>query len=158
MLMVDLDRFKDLNDTVGHLAGDRALRAAALALRLATSAIAPAPVCCRFGGDEFVVLLPNTEAISAVEMANRIRAAVQHNTRALDGDPSMRLTASIGVATCPPGRTVVLDELIGAADDALRAAKSHGRDRVELSSADPARRAQSNLGLPQQLGPQREAQ
>nr|WP_268872276.1 GGDEF domain-containing protein [Kutzneria albida] len=158
VLMVDLDRFKDLNDTVGHLAGDRALRAAALALRLATSAIDPAPVCCRFGGDEFVLLLPNTEATTAVKMANRIRAAVQHNTRTLDGGPSMRLTVSIGVAACPPGRTVVLDELVGAADDALRAAKAHGRDRVEVGSADPVRRAQRDLALPRQLGAQRESQ
>jgi diguanylate cyclase (GGDEF)-like protein len=131
VVLFDLDHFKQINDIHGHEKGDEVL--AAVGVVLATSSRA-SDFGGRFGGEEFVVLLPDTDRDSAAEIAERIRVAVS----ALDiVGVSRPITASFGVAAIPEDA----DEptlLLRGADRALYLAKSRGRNRVEtLSSTDP---------------------
>ena len=124
VLMIDADHFKEVNDGPGgHAAGDKALVLLAKAMRKAGR---PTDVVCRRGGDEFAVLLPNTNCANAVAVAERIRKQVA-------GDLSgFGVTVSVGVACT--GRTFDPDTLIDTADKALRAAKDEGKDRVRFRS------------------------
>ncbi len=131
VLMVDVDRFKDVNDTHGHLVGDEVLRAVADTL---VRAVREDDAVGRFGGEEFVVLLEDTDHESARETAERLRRHV--GALAIQA-PSVRgpivvanLSVSVGVATSST-RAQTLDDLILAADAALFTAKRAGRDRVE---------------------------
>ncbi|WP_432545920.1 GGDEF domain-containing protein [Kineococcus sp. SYSU DK004] len=141
LVLLDLDHFKAVNDGLGHQAGDEALRTAAAALEGAARA---GDLVARYGGEEFAVLLPGTDAPAAVEVAERLRAAVAAGTRP-------RVTCSAGVAAVlPPARTAGPDaldglaaDLLGAADGALYGAKRAGRDRcVVAPPVDAAPRAQ----------------
>jgi diguanylate cyclase (GGDEF)-like protein len=124
ILMVDVDRFKALNDKHGHATGDRVLRAVAGAI---VSAVREDDVPARFGGEEFVVLLRNPDPGVAVEIGERIRAAVRGlDLQRLDVPP---VSVSVGVAVAT-GPDDPIDELIEVADDALYRAKRGGRDRV----------------------------
>lgn len=128
--MVDLDHFKAVNDTFGHPGGDAALAAAARALR---TYIRGSDVARRFGGEEFVVLLPATDRRRAAAVAERIRATVA----ALEvptGCGTARVTASVGVSTLAAGIEESLEVLLGRADAALYTAKNAGRDRVEIAA------------------------
>jgi diguanylate cyclase (GGDEF)-like protein len=143
LIMIDLDRFKDVNDSYGHLAGDAVLRGVADVLRDCTR---DGDLACRYGGsagDEFLVLLPSTELDDAVSVAERIRAGIQSMsvtakvTRELSATIEGQ-TASIGVATYTLGDLVELDleDLMLDADVSLRAAKRHGRDRICVANMD----------------------
>ncbi|MEQ0558795.1 GGDEF domain-containing protein [Amycolatopsis sp. NEAU-NG30] len=130
VLMIDLDHFKLINDEHGHLAGDAVLRAVASTIK---SAVRDYDSVGRFGGEEFVVLLPDIGPAAVLAVAERIRSAIETlkveyadgiRTRVI-GD----LSASIGVATYPDGGTAV-DRLLQAADRALYRAKHAGRNRV----------------------------
>ena len=140
VLLIDIDHFKQVNDRHGHLVGDEALRAVATILR---SAIRAKDVIGRFGGEEFVIALPDTGLDEATVTADRLRNAVAASPLAAmcagvldepDLDPdTFRLTVSIGVAVHPAdGNTV--DELLLRADRAMYAAKSAGRNRVRLAA------------------------
>ena len=136
-LMLDIDHFKRVNDTWGHAAGDAVLRE--LALRI-ESQVRASDVAARFGGEEFVVLLPNTEATSAKLLAERIRAAISRTPFDLPGGVSVTVTVSIGISEVLPGPEnrdlkTLGDSLIARADVALYAAKSAGRDRVIVEAA-----------------------
>jgi diguanylate cyclase (GGDEF)-like protein len=124
ILMVDIDKFKVLNDTHGHATGDEVLRAVAGAI---VSAVREDDVPARFGGEEFIVLLRNPDPGVAVEVGERIRASV----RGLDlGRLGVRsVSVSVGVAVAD-GPDVPIEELIETADKALYRAKRAGRDRV----------------------------
>jgi diguanylate cyclase (GGDEF)-like protein/PAS domain S-box-containing protein len=131
LLMIDLDRFKKYNDAYGHLAGDECLRS--VARILAAEAQRTTDVAARFGGEEFVFLLPNTDAAGCARIGERVRralyaAALPH---ALN-QPSGRVTVSLGGAVLRPSeeRTTEPAALIEAADRALYAAKNAGRDRL----------------------------
>ena len=128
MLMIDGDFFKAYNDSYGHLEGDQALRAIAGALR--DSIQRPADLVARFGGEEFSVLLPDTDLDGALAIAEGIRAAVSRLERAHVGSPFGRLTVSIGAASCLPLELGGALGLVQAADFALYEAKESGRDRV----------------------------
>ncbi|MEV4151119.1 GGDEF domain-containing protein [Amycolatopsis sp. NPDC049691] len=130
ILMLDLDHFKRVNDTYGHLAGDDVLRAVADAVR---HEVRVYDSVGRFGGEEFVVLLPGIGRVHSVAVAERIRDAVAAlAVVAADGTRITGLSVSIGVAVHPAaGRGV--DEVLGAADKAVYAAKKAGRDRVCVS-------------------------
>lgn len=130
ILMLDLDHFKRVNDTYGHLAGDDVLRAVADAVR---GEVRVYDSVGRFGGEEFVVLLPGIGRVHSVAVAERIRDAVAGlAVVAADGTRIAGLSVSIGVAVHPAaGRAV--DEVLGAADKAVYAAKNAGRDRVCVS-------------------------
>ncbi|HEY0063284.1 MAG TPA: GGDEF domain-containing protein [Telluria sp.] len=128
LIMIDLDHFKMFNDTHGHLTGDDALRAAASVISVA---LRPSDFAVRYGGEEMMVILPETSELLAVLVAERLVARM----REAPIFPDMRLplphvTASVGVASLAPG----MDEqgLIAAADAALYRAKNGGRDQVAL--------------------------
>jgi diguanylate cyclase (GGDEF)-like protein len=129
--IADLDHFKAINDTHGHLAGDRVLRAVADLVKAQMRAY---DVAGRFGGEEFAVLLPHTRASQARQIAERIREQISQLAIPLDGPASaapLRITTSVGVAvTDQTNRS--LDELLAAADHALYQAKGSGRNRVVL--------------------------
>jgi len=126
LLMIDLDHFKRYNDTHGHLAGDCALattaRAVAREIRAGDAAV-------RYGGEELIVILPNTDSDEAVALAERLRTAVGKQVIfSKDNAPLPGVTASIGVATGTAGQDA--DALLAAADTALYRAKAAGRDQV----------------------------
>ena len=130
VLMVDSDNLKHVNDTHGHEAGNRLLRQLANAVQAELRAT---DVPARYGGDEFIVLLPETPPKGAMDVAERIRNAIGSRPLALDGQ-QLSATVSIGVACYPEdGRT--LDALAARADRALYHAKQQGRNRVMRYSA-----------------------
>ena len=131
VLMVDLDDFKRINDEHGHLAGDHYLQEAGATIR---AQLRGADIPCRYGGDEFCLLLPQTGAEGARAIAERIRAAVAEQIVGVDG-LALRTTVSIGLAVYPDHGTGELSELIRKADEALYRAKREGRDRVVLFAA-----------------------
>jgi diguanylate cyclase (GGDEF)-like protein len=143
LIMVDLDRFKDVNDSYGHLAGDAVLRGVADVIRDVTR---DGDLACRYGGsagDEFLLLLPATELDEALAVAEQLRAGI--TTMSVTAKVTRELsatiegqTASIGVATYSLGDLVELDleDLMLDADVSLRAAKRHGRDRICVANMD----------------------
>jgi diguanylate cyclase (GGDEF)-like protein len=131
--MVDLDHFKRVNDTYGHLAGDEVLKAVAGTMR---RSVRDYDTVGRFGGEEFVVLLPGLRNRDVLATAERIRRAISQLRVPLpDSDIVLStLSASIGVAVYPDAASGV-DELVHAADAALYRAKRAGRNRVVSSLA-----------------------
>lgn len=128
VVMLDVDHFKRLNDTFGHDAGDVVLKAVAHAVK---AAVRKADVVCRFGGEEFIVVLPECAAGMAIERAEAIRRAIEsihvvHSDREIP-----TVTASFGVATYP-GCGGDEDSLVAAADAALYVAKRRGRNNVQM--------------------------
>lgn len=131
LVMVDLDHFKQVNDTVGHGGGDQALTHVAQCLRDTCRAM---DLAARDGGEEFVILLPNTTSAAAVEIAERIRHTLEQTPLTLRDGNSLHLTASLGVAS-EPGRPdssleALAEDLRQRADVALYRAKGGGRNRV----------------------------
>ncbi|HEX2650124.1 MAG TPA: diguanylate cyclase [Burkholderiales bacterium] len=129
VIMMDLDRFKDFNDTWGHEAGDVLLRTLGdyLVRRVRAEDIA-----CRYGGEEFVVILPEASPAMALARAQELWKGVQDLQVNFHGELLRGVSASVGVAAFPGnGRTA--QALISAADAAMYAAKRHGRDRVEMA-------------------------
>jgi diguanylate cyclase (GGDEF)-like protein len=126
ILMLDLDGFKEINDRQGHLAGDRYLRALGAAIK---GRMRGADLACRYGGDEFCVLLPETDLAGARPIAERLRQALAHLVVDVD-DASLRTTVSIGIASYPEHDTGEIKGLLLRADQALYQAKRAGRDRV----------------------------
>jgi diguanylate cyclase (GGDEF)-like protein len=125
--LFDLDHFKAINDTYGHPTGDAVLQAVA---RTSAGVLRSSDVVCRYGGEEFAVVLVDTNAPEAVRACERIAEALRAlELRADDGRPLGRITASFGAATTV-GVGLDRAELIAAADRALYAAKREGRDRV----------------------------
>lgn len=129
VIMGDLDHFKTVNDRFGHLAGDKVLRVFGDLMKRHARA---SDIYCRYGGEEFLLVLPGMAQEFAVERAEQLRGAMA--AAPVDyGSSPITVTASFGVATFPrDGRSG--DELIGAADAALYAAKAAGRNRVNVSS------------------------
>ena len=126
ILMLDLDHFKSFNDTYGHEAGDAVLRETAA---FVTKSIRVEDIVCRFGGEEFVVILPTADLEAAKMRAERIRSKLKDLTVLYQGQSVGRITASIGVSALPAHGTSP-KELFEAADAALYRAKREGRDRV----------------------------
>ena len=129
VILLDLDRFKEINDTLGHPVGDLCLNRVAHLLK--THFRRPGDLVARFGGDEFVVVMADTEAEAAVQSAEALRAAVERGEGAT-ADPSdaTPLTLSLGVATLVPEAETGAELLLKLADGALLAAKQGGRNRV----------------------------
>ncbi|HSV70488.1 MAG TPA: diguanylate cyclase [Methylibium sp.] len=127
LLLVDIDHFKRLNDSHGHDVGDMVLRAAAERLQ---AGLRESDFCARFGGEEFVVLLPETDPAGARAAAEKLRGAIG----LLMPEPVGRVTASIGVAVSCGAEGEPSSLLLERADGALYRAKAHGRDRVELAA------------------------
>ena len=133
LLIIDADSFKHLNDSLGHLVGDRCLKRIAQA---ATEAVErPSDLVARFGGDEFVVILPNTDADGAAEIGRKIRANLTALNAPLHPNPESCLTVSVGCATTIPSMEAHAATLIQIADEALYDAKRNGRDQLHSGVA-----------------------
>lgn len=131
LLMVDIDHFKLVNDRHGHQVGDDYLRAVGQVL--AATIRVGEDVATRYGGEEFAVVLVNTDTAGGIQTAERIRAAVDALALLNSGAPGGKVTLSIGVATVTPGEVVTKESLIGGADRALYQAKNSGRNRVSAA-------------------------
>jgi len=128
LLMIDIDRFKAINDTLGHVAGDQVIRDVGRALESAASL--STDVLARYGGEEFACLLPDTPLRNARLVGERMRARVEALAIAHPSNPSGVVTISVGVASLVPLAAAAPGTLIEAADRALYAAKSEGRNRT----------------------------
>ncbi len=124
MLMIDIDRFKDVNDKHGHGVGDKVLQALAQAC---ITTLRATDVFARLGGDEFVILLPETD--DGKEQADRLRRTIERMRTSLDDDTDVAITVSIGVASARP-EDETIDDVFGRADEALYEAKQSGRNCV----------------------------
>jgi len=127
-ILIDIDEFKAVNDGFGHLAGDRVIVEVARAIR---SALRPRDLVCRWGGDEYLVVLPGCTLQDATRLAEAVRHAVRSATGAVD-DGRLTVTVSVGVAGLAPFD--IVDDLLSRVDRALYAAKSAGRDRLAIAT------------------------
>lgn len=146
LALVDIDHFKSVNDTYGHLVGDRVLKSLADAF---TSHLRDYDRAGRFGGEEFVLLLAQTGKRDAFRIAERLRSHVAGMAVPVDdrpNAPAVRLTISIGVTAMEQGETRELADLLAAADSALYHAKQTGRNRVAVHAPE------TNMGLDAELG------
>jgi len=132
LLMMDLDKFKDLNDTYGHQQGDLVLKKVAEIFTM--SLRRPADFTARWGGEEFIVLLPNTPLDGALDVAENIRVDIEKTPILFPDGTVMRITISIGVTSLFPEKSSSIDAFISNADKALYLAKQAGRNRVMHSS------------------------
>ncbi|MFV9507701.1 MAG: diguanylate cyclase [Oscillochloridaceae bacterium umkhey_bin13] len=131
ILMIDIDHFKQLNDTYGHAAGDQALIAVAQIIKSQTRSH---DLLARYGGEEFVLLLPATTSDLACQVAERITSAIRSTNFDLGGTQPVRISVSIGIA-CAHAPLPELDPLLHQADESLYQAKANGRDRWVCYSA-----------------------
>lgn len=127
-LMMDLDHFKQINDTYGHPTGDKVLQGFA---RLCKESVREIDLIGRYGGEELMILMPETDIGMANQVAERLRASIYENQMTVD-DQVLNVTVSIGVAT-KDENTLELDTLIARADQAMYIAKHRGRNRVAVS-------------------------
>jgi two-component system cell cycle response regulator len=136
-LMIDIDRFKSINDGYGHLAGDNALKEVSHRVE---AQIRSMDTAARFGGDELAIILPEACAAEAAKLAERIREVIAAVPISLSAEIQRSLTVSVGVAAIAPGRhetdlKAVADRLLADADAALYRAKALGRNRVQVGTA-----------------------
>jgi two-component system cell cycle response regulator len=128
LLMIDLDHFKSINDTYGHLVGDEVLREVSAILQREVRTV---DLVARYGGEEFVVVLPETGEDGANTFAERVRQRIaEHRVVTGDGGKPLSVTVSIGVAAFPSPGIGETDDLVARADEALYRAKAQGRNRV----------------------------
>lgn len=126
LIMLDIDHFKNINDSRGHHIGDIVLREVA---SIIVESIRATDYCARYGGEEFVILLPHTSGQNAMIWAERMRKRICNHTFMAEGDP-LRLSVSMGVASLLPGKSKNKQALLCEADSALYHAKQNGRNRT----------------------------
>ena len=152
VLVVDIDLFKAVNDAWGHLAGDRVICAVADAC--AARKRSGVDIVARFGGEEFVIVLPETGATSALQVAEALRREVDAMCVPVnDAGACVSVTVSIGVATLHPGSGCDFEALINRADTALYRAKGTGRDAVYCADAPPGLPAEVQVHMPARSEP-----
>jgi len=125
VIMFDLDRFKRINDTYGHAAGDKVLVAVAKTIQ---KSLRPTDIVARFGGEEFVAILPETNLKEASVIANKVALAISRQATVLEDGTELSMTSSVGVTQRKQKENI--DEVLKRADDFLYFAKESGRDRV----------------------------
>ncbi|MBF0159137.1 MAG: GGDEF domain-containing protein [Magnetococcales bacterium] len=128
LILIDIDRFKQYNDTQGHLGGDCALSALA---KMMTRHLRPGDAAARYGGEEMVVILPGSDLAEGQNVAERLRLAVQNMSISMtDGTALPSITISLGLSIMTPGSEITPMQLLSSADQALYQAKHEGRNRV----------------------------
>jgi len=128
MILIDVDHFKNYNDSFGHQSGDVCLKA--IASTMVSSCLRSSDLIARYGGEEFAAILPSTTASGSLTVAERIRADIAAlNLPHPSNEGLGRVSVSLGIATVQPDRALEIDQLIAAADRALYAAKHAGRNR-----------------------------
>lgn len=127
LLLLDVDHFKQINDTAGHLAGDSVLRQLGALLE---DAVRKVDVVARYGGEEFVVILPETVSEGGIIFAERLRERIAAQSFEVGAERAVHLTVSIGIATFPSPRIATTEDFFARADEALYRAKSGGRNQV----------------------------
>ena len=132
LMILDLDRFKRVNDTFGHVRGDFVLQTIAGVVR---EAFREGDVVCRYGGEEIAVIAPDTKGTEALNLAERVRERIAQTEIPLDGTP-WKLTVSVGLAEALPGETP--EAVTDRADAALYRAKEGGRNRTCVAGTDTA--------------------
>ena len=139
--IADLDYFKSINDTFGHLVGDKVLREVAYELK---GKLRPYDSICRYGGEEFLICLPNTKLNKAKKIVNRLRIGLSSLPFDLDSDKQVNITASFGIVKVAP--QISLYDNIDRADEALYAAKYAGRNKViAYEDIGPTRNTRDNF-------------
>lgn len=133
-MLMDIDHFKKINDTHGHIAGDDVLRKIGALL---ISCKREGELLARFGGEEFIMCLFNTDSASVLRAAERFRHLIKSFEFSSSHHPNLHVTVSIGVAIYPQASIITIDELIKAADSALYRSKVDGRDKVSLYEWTP---------------------
>ena len=142
LVLLDIDHFKQVNDTYGHLQGDEVLK---IISHQILKELRNYDIAARYGGEEFVAVLPDTNIEEAVHVAERIRLSAQNLT--FEGAAAkLRITVSLGVATFPADRYTTVDGLIKHADELLYSAKTNGRNRVEFGMPPHAQEAGPHTG------------
>jgi diguanylate cyclase (GGDEF)-like protein len=126
ILLIDIDYFKRVNDTAGHIAGDEVLRQIAGCIQAAVRTV---DIVSRYGGEEFVVILPETSPEGAATFAERLRMGIEAHLFTM-GSLEIRLTVSIGISTFPAADISSADDFIARADQAMYRAKQDGRNQV----------------------------
>ncbi len=134
LLMIDIDHFKEVNDHFGHPAGDKTLK---FITPLLKNSLRPGDTFCRYGGEEFTVILPNCALIYAIQVAERLRGAVEQSRVPVMPDKALPITVSIGAAETRPLLHFTPATLIKAADEALYTAKSKGRNQTCSQKWEP---------------------
>ena len=129
-IMIDIDHFKEFNDTYGHLLGDRILTEVSQLLK---RNLRMHDQIGRYGGEEFGLMMPETDLEGAKIVAERHRKSVEEFVSYEDGNP-LKITISLGVATFPHPQIKKLDDLIRLADDALLESKREGRNRIAFAA------------------------
>jgi diguanylate cyclase (GGDEF)-like protein/PAS domain S-box-containing protein len=128
LMLCDVDRFKNINDTYGHTSGDRALQAVTAALK---ASLRKSDILGRYGGDEFMIILPETTLAGAHSLAEKIRSAVEELELEIPGGNRVKLSLSIGITRCSMSIDNI-DTIVGLADTALYASKQTGRNKVSV--------------------------
>ncbi len=134
--LCDLDHFKQVNDNYGHAAGDEVLRGIA---RLFTTMLRKEDIACRYGGEEFAILLRDADAAQATQVLDRIRTTLE--AMRWSQHPEHHVTCSFGLCDQPPGDASKPENWVKAADEALYAAKRAGRNRIFVASEDGTKSA-----------------
>jgi two-component system, cell cycle response regulator len=132
LMMIDLDHFKQVNDQWGHEVGNHVLKMTA---RLIGQATRQLDIQCRYGGEEFVVILPSTSLLLASQVAERLRELIEHAEMDVDGQ-ALKVTTSIGLSVRLANERGSADRLIKEADECLYQAKHSGRNKVFFHSAE----------------------
>lgn len=131
IILLDIDHFKSINDTYGHLVGDHCLISVATCLR--NKITRPRDIICRFGGEEFILVLFDTDEASALHLAENLRATISEVKQDIDGS-SITLTASFGVASYNSSTHIKPMDAVGQCDEALYQAKTGGRNQVVIAN------------------------
>ena len=139
LIMIDLDHFKQINDQWGHEGGNQALIAAAQVL---LQSVRRLDIACRYGGEEFAIILPATDLMTALQVAERVRVHIENLTVPIDGK-ILRLTASLGVGVYTSLHNESPEQFVARADDSLYRAKQQGRNQIchdglDMGSKDAA--------------------
>ncbi len=127
VMMLDIDRFKKINDTYGHQTGDKVIESFAEIVR---SIKRESDIACRYGGEEFILLLPKTAIEGAAELAQRIRQTIEAKPVTSSMGESVHFTVSVGVSEADYEKDSTIEAVIKRADDAMYRAKREGRNRT----------------------------